>query len=599
MSFLFPATFLWLIPLAGAIILLYFLKMKRKELIVPASFLWPRLAQEIRANSLFQRPKVSLLLLLQLLAAILLLTALARPQVRSKSLSGQATVLVIDASASMAATDVKPSRLSAAVRIAQKFVAAARPGDQLGLIEAGPIPRVLFPLSEDPSRMGMALNSVQTYDAPGDVGEALRLAASLVSKSSSAKVVLLSDGVFGNVPNFSPGRAQLVFQKIGESGENAAVTALGISDTAGGSLLYCGLKNYGKSVSKGVLNIYADGQLANSLLVEIPAKGNLGKTLPAPSGAKVFEAKLDNGDDLVADNYAVCLRDSQALSVLLVGPGDLFLERALSLDPRVTLYKANTAPQTGSYDIAVFDGVPETRVNASSILSFGSVGPDSAVAVSGVTDKAQYKSEDSDDPILKGVQLDRLFVSKCQVAEARATASVLAEGSAGPWVVKQSNGRRRVYVAFSPLDSDFPLRVGFPIFIGNVLTYLVPKEASNMALSVPAARNIAFSSGSGALEVRRPDGAIESLKSTNGQFVLRHLDKVGRYLVQGKSPRPVYVTFASDSESNIAPVDKPSIGGAPVPSVNVVNRLIDWWKPFLAGVLLLLCAEWVIYVRRS
>jgi hypothetical protein len=46
---------LWyLFPLGGAIILLYLLKMRRKDFKVPATFLWPRLTTEVRANSLLQ-----------------------------------------------------------------------------------------------------------------------------------------------------------------------------------------------------------------------------------------------------------------------------------------------------------------------------------------------------------------------------------------------------------------------------------------------------------------------------------------------------------------------------------------------------------------
>ena len=99
-----PGVLMWLIPLAGVILLLYLLKMKRRDLRVPATFLWPERVEEIRANALFQRLRPSWLLFLQLLALLLIVGSLARPQTKQKGLAGEVTVFVIDTSASMSAT---------------------------------------------------------------------------------------------------------------------------------------------------------------------------------------------------------------------------------------------------------------------------------------------------------------------------------------------------------------------------------------------------------------------------------------------------------------------------------------------------------------
>src|SRR5207248_3518717 len=123
--------------------------------------------------------------------------------------------------------------------IAGRFVDSVRPGDRLSIIEAGPLPRVVIPLSDDPGKMRLALQSINPTDAEADVGEALRLASSLVAKSATARIVVLSDGVFPAVKDFAPGHAEVAFQKIGTSGDNAAINALGASDTPTGPQLYC------------------------------------------------------------------------------------------------------------------------------------------------------------------------------------------------------------------------------------------------------------------------------------------------------------------------------------------------------------------------
>src|SRR6187551_1537704 len=99
------------------------LRLRRPERDVSSTFLWQHLVRDVEANAPWQRLRRSLLLLLQLLCALLLVAALVRPAALAHDL-----VLVVDASASMSATDVPLDRLDAARRAAT---------DALGGLPAG------------------------------------------------------------------------------------------------------------------------------------------------------------------------------------------------------------------------------------------------------------------------------------------------------------------------------------------------------------------------------------------------------------------------------------------------------------------------------
>src|ERR671927_198019 len=76
-----------------ALLILYFLKLRRREVPISSTFLWKKAIQDLQVNSPFQRLRRNLLLLLQLLLLILLCLALMRPVANFKRGAGKLTVI--------------------------------------------------------------------------------------------------------------------------------------------------------------------------------------------------------------------------------------------------------------------------------------------------------------------------------------------------------------------------------------------------------------------------------------------------------------------------------------------------------------------------
>jgi hypothetical protein len=607
MSLQNPGALLWLIPLVGVIVVLYLLRMRRRDVIVPASFLWPQRVEEVRANALFQRLRWNWLMVLQILAVALLVFTLARPQTRQSGLAGEVTVLVLDTSASMGATDVSPSRFEAARRQVLETIQAAKPGDRLALIEAGPLPRVVFPLTSDPARQRRALETVQPTDAESDVGEAMRLASALVGGIDGARIVLLSDGCFAPIVDFSPGKAAVTYRRVGESGDNLAIEALGVAETPAGRQAYCGVRNYGLDARSGALTLFADGKPIDSVRFEVPGGKSWGRTAVVPAGSRVIEARIEAKDRLAADNVAYALAEAGgSLRVLLVGPGDFFLERALVLDPRVTLDKAPAVPsgERGSgpsaYDLVVFDGVPEEPVRARAVLTLGRAGGPSAVRRTGTLERPKFVDSAS-HPLMEGVDLDGIYIEKAEKVAPEGSAQTVSESDGGPLVVVRSGPKRQVYVAFSPLDSDFPLSVGFPIFVANALTFLAGTASqehlvvrAGQVFQVPVPSDSATLEGPGDLRAR-----LEAREG--GRAMVREATRVGEYRIglAGATTQRVYAQLRSETESNIQPADEIRLGGGQAKAVQSPARFSDFWRPLLLLGLAVLALEWWLFARRS
>src|SRR5918999_5604497 len=135
MPFAAPLALLGLLFLP-VVVAMYLLKLRREEAVVPSTLLWTRLVADVEANAPWQKLRRSLLLLLQLLLVLILALLAARPFLERPAGLARDIVLIVDASASMAATDVVPDRLTAAKQVAIDSLKNLPTGGKVSVIAA-------------------------------------------------------------------------------------------------------------------------------------------------------------------------------------------------------------------------------------------------------------------------------------------------------------------------------------------------------------------------------------------------------------------------------------------------------------------------------
>src|SRR5262245_26067641 len=105
-----------------ALVILYFLKLRRRQETVPSTFLWKRAVQDLQVNAPFQRLRKNLLLLLQLLVLGAALFALARPIIKTDLASEKSVIILLDRSASMKTKEGDKTRFDLAKEQALRLV---------------------------------------------------------------------------------------------------------------------------------------------------------------------------------------------------------------------------------------------------------------------------------------------------------------------------------------------------------------------------------------------------------------------------------------------------------------------------------------------
>src|SRR5690606_24493164 len=146
MSWLFPAGILAGISLV-AIVLLHMRHRLPEVITFPQLAFWPRVPSETRESPRWRKPPLTLLFILQLLAALLLVLAFMRPAIPGfGAFGGQRTsaihhVVVLDGSTSMLATGEEPgSRWDAALESLDDVLGDWQQGDGVTVIVASARP---------------------------------------------------------------------------------------------------------------------------------------------------------------------------------------------------------------------------------------------------------------------------------------------------------------------------------------------------------------------------------------------------------------------------------------------------------------------------
>ncbi|NOG52725.1 MAG: VWA domain-containing protein [Planctomycetes bacterium] len=176
-----------------ALVLLYFLKLRRREVRVSTTMLWLQSVEDLEANAPFQRLKPSLLFWLQVLVVAAVLLALARPtrEIEGSGADSEHVILMIDVSASMQALldpDGQTTRFDDARRRARELLdrlirRSTRP--QVMLMSVGHRPTTVVPWTGDLPVIRAALDDLQVRDEPARFGPAMQLADVLAMSSGA------------------------------------------------------------------------------------------------------------------------------------------------------------------------------------------------------------------------------------------------------------------------------------------------------------------------------------------------------------------------------------------------------------------------------
>lgn len=605
MTLLWPIGLLALLALP-LIIVLHLLRERRRRVVVPSLLHWQNLPQRQTAQRSRRLP-LTLLLLIQLLAAALIALALARPQLGNFFGSTRQLAIVLDTSTSMAAREGSGTRFAQAQSRARTALNSLGSGDRAILVAARTTARVLATgTGADLPALLATLDTVQPGGTGTDFTGAFTLAQAAFAGQARREILVLTDNGPSTTGLPASVGAALSWQQIGTAQPNRAIVALAARAWGAQVQVYARLANYAPTPFSARITLYADERTLGERTANIAANGETELTWTLPASYATLRAVLDGGDSLPQDDEArLSLAQTRPLAIELVSAAPAALRRALAAVPsaQVTV-TAPAAYQPGSQAaLTVFDNFLPAAWPAGPVLVINPPIGSTLLSVREGTTPAKASPLDTRGALLAGLSLAGVDFGPLRSIDAPAGFTAQLANGETPLILRgRSDTHDMAIWAFDPSAGNFTTRLAFPLLIARTVRDLTPAPLPQSVLAGtplvlrPDARATA-------LRIAGPAGETSTLPATP-LLTLDQLTQPGIYAIEEqangatlfRSQLPVNAGAAL--EANLYPQPAPTIAEAsPSSNAPAAQQLRDTWHWFALGALALLLLEWG-YIHR-
>lgn len=481
MSFLVPLALVALL-VVPAIYLMHLLRGSRRRVRVPALFLWADLPRVPSGRTQRRWPPFSLLLLLQLVAGAVAAFALARPV--SPSDPPLHVALVLDASGSMLATDVSPSRFDVARARALERLGGLKSTDIVTVVRAGSEATLLASGPRDSVRS--SLQSAQAGSGSAALRDALALASSQIQTTPDRRgeIVLITDLAFAPPEPVGVLAAPVEVVAVGGGSENQAIAALQVRMDPSGraQTAFVDVVNEAEHAVRVPMRMTGDDAPLDQQDVDLPPRGHVRLSVPLPTDVRRIAVRLLGKDALPQDDTAEAIAPGgPPREVLLSGRAGPSLRRALESIPFVRL---RVGEPTGPTDLTVLEATLPPTLPPGPLLLVDPPANSARLLGVGLGSGARVEPTHA---LLQGLDLGALQTENPSVGGVPGWAKVIFGTLQGPLIIEgRLDGRPTVALTFDPSVSGLDKSLAFPLLISNATSYLLAQAESPAVLQTPS-----------------------------------------------------------------------------------------------------------------
>lgn len=557
----------------GVIVLMYLLKRKYVDTVVPSHLLWDRVLRNLEANRPWQKLRNRLLFWLQMLVAALLVLALMQPFIPAASSAKSHLVLVADTSASMSAADAQNAQGETVTRLEQmkermrELVSLIGKYSEITLIRMGEQPELLESRQTSIEKLEQSIDALEIFYGKTAYRETMSLAASLTRTEQDAEIIVFTDQQWPEPPAGITYSVPVRTETIQGTDRNVSIAQFGVKLTGGDGYGdgYGGggggrsAENSGVQGVAVIRNWSSEPKTVEVLLgsdenhrvldirtVELGPEEQKTVRYDQLDLAAYYTLQLNTSEGLKADKYAYAMLAEQGpRRALLLSQGNLFLEKALQLsgvevirvqipadegEEGLSQREVLTIPDA-KVDFIVLDGVADEWIASPAWSELLEQKPYWKIMSVDRQDQTAQPIDDSyeisDHPITQYIRMADVHIAQLAKTETIPWGEPIVKIGGVPAVIAGTEqGRARLLFAFDLHHSDLPLRAEFPILVRNSVDWLGSERTvslgrvgagSTLEIPVSPAASRAEWQPLGGLVTAEGDGA--ELLQTSGESV--------------------------------------------------------------------------------
>ncbi|MBC8060414.1 MAG: VWA domain-containing protein [Clostridiaceae bacterium] len=592
----FSTSALWFLLLIPILIIMYLLKQKFEEREISSLYLWQQVLMDTEAATPFQRLRKNLLFFLQLLVLLLIIFSLANPFIFWKSKNYANIVIVIDTSGSMSAIESKETRLEEGKKKAEATVNSLVPGSKITLITSGKDSRVEVSGSTDKKDVINKIEEIKHTNSEGNIEDTYSLVKAICNQYQNYKVIYFTDKAVnikdlnGEVVNVATGRNNVSLEYIAHTQAEKGLKVMFRVTNHGNEDCSIELCLYGESKLLGLKDVNMKKGETQTIYFDNVAENN-----------RYIYGEISQKDALMEDNtiYSI-VKQKDAKKILLVTTQNVFLEKAITTLKDVELFKATKVDDIkNDFDLYIFDGTtPKKLPEKGSILI---INPNMSNELFKVGEEVTGGNASViSNGITKYMGNNNFVISKLRNLETPFWGNVLLKvGEKEASFAGEQKGQKVGVIGFDFHNTDLPLTTEFPIFINNLISYLIERDTlTNTQYNCGDSVDIIPLPQTEKINVITPDKNKIDISSKYPVKPFEATTKPGIYEIkqvigEKEDSKLIAVNFPS-SESDIR-VDK---GITSKTQANTLNRgVISFNYLLLIFALLFIIIEWLVYVR--
>ena len=601
-------TYLWplaLVVLIPVIIIMYMLKQKAKEEKVASLYLWREMVRNDRANTPWEKLKKNWLMILQIITLIVLIIAIMSPYFMSGLVSSGKACIVIDTSASMGFMyDDNQTRFDKAKDEAVNFVRKLKNGTEISVITSDRSSMLLSGKSQSKSEVIEMIKKLEVSNYPGDASEGIAMAKALALDNKGLETLIITD------TSVDIQTLDATVVDVYSDVENVAIEYVSHGFKENELDVLVKVSNHGKEAVKRDVSLYQGEMLCANKEVELePESSQVVYFEDVKLEGNVFFAQVSGKDACDFDNISYdVLTDENEKRVLLMTKANVYLEKALSLIPGISLTKSEDIGSfqefaKQEYDLYVFDSMlPEQLPGQGSVIIFGCDCSEIA-QVDDIHENMIVKGVDSTTTkYLDGLSFGVAKTYSYRVPSyAHSFLSVTDEdGSHDIAFVGENRGRSYAMLGFDLHNSDFPLYMEYPLLMYNLVNECIEGGIiSSFVFNAGDAVSVNANMDGNMPVVTKPDE--ESIELTDFRYNYTDTGEFGIYkisqTVKDAENSSYFVVNYPVSESRIEMHPSLSVTDADK-VVTEVKGVFNLRNFIIILTLVLLAAEWIFSLRR-